>query len=493
MDNRGIPIVLPAKRFNTTPKRTQQSLTPKRHEAPSSPFFVPSIKNELSLLEAYDTFSETRFLSRYQPTSDDIQCNVRDLYKSNMFTEIASPKRPKRLRSTNLTIETDIDEDEEEDQSELPYLETSKKSRVITVSSPIEARTPLGEEALDTFDDSQSDLLPPPPPQPTESLAIIPTQHIKEAALVEPSQEQILTPETPLKHQQQEQDVCAPSKPLLSDNHIDEIHVNIKVTKKNIKKPSPVVESPKIQQVESQSNNESTPRRLTRRQAKLIEEKGGNPDFVVPETPPPKKRVRRTAKAKLSESNEDETAESKSETKTRNQKIQKQIPKETKQDKELSEAVVEKIEQGEAVKEEEEEEEKQEHVITVEEEHVITVEKEEHAIVAEKTEEEVKEEEIRRAYRKKKSDAEIKTILKDFPQLARYYELIERAGSGTFSRVYKAKDLLVNEYMPLNQRQKLASALGDDADVDYVAIKLIFDISKPVRVAHEIQCLASLR
>lgn len=485
MDNRGIPIVLPAKRFNTTPKRTQQSLTPKRHEAPSSPFFVPSIKNELTLLEAYDTFSETRFLSRYQPTSDDIQCNVRDLYKSNMFTEIASPKRPKRLRSTNLTIETDLDEDgeEEEDQSELPYLETSKKSRIVTVSSPIEARTPLGEEALDTFDDSRSDLLPPPPPQPTESLAIIPTEHIKEVALVEPNQEQIVTPETPLKHQQ-EQNGCVSQTPSLSDNHIDEICINVNVIKKDIKKPLPTVESPKIQQEELQSNNKSTPRRLTRRQAKLIEEKGGSPDFVIPEIPPPKKRVRRTAKAILPELNEDKPTESKSETKTGKQKIKKQISKETKQGKELNEAVFEEMEQqGEAAE-----------VEKKEEEHVIAIKEEEHyAIVAEKTKEELKEEEMKRAYRKKKSDEEIKTILKDFPQLARYYELIERAGSGTFSRVYKAKDLLVNEYMPLNQKQKLASALGNNADVDYVAIKLIFDISKPVRVAHEIQCLASLR
>jgi hypothetical protein len=485
MDNRGIPIVFPAKRFNTTPKRTQQSLTPKRHEAPSSPFFVPSIKNELTLLEAYDTFSETRFLSRYQPTSDDIQCNVRDLYKSNMFTEIASPKRPKRLRSTNLTIETDLNEDEEEDQSELPYLETSKKSRIVTVSSPIEARTPLCEELLDTFDNSQSDILPPPPPQPTESLAIIPTKHIQEVALVKPNQEQIVTPEIPLKHQHQEQDGCAPQTLLFSDNHIDEMHINVKVTKKNIKKSLPVIESSKIQQEGTQTNNESTSRRLTRRQAKLIEKEGGSPDFIVPETPPPKKRVRRTAKAKSPELNEDKTAESKSETKNGKQKIKKQSPNETKQNKGMDEAVVKEIEQqGEAAEVEKREEEK---------ENLIAVEEKEHIIVTEKTKEELKEEEMKRAYRKKKSDEEIETILKDFPQLARYYELIEKAGSGTFSRVYKAKDLLVNEYMPLNQKQKLASALGDNADVDYVAIKLIFDISKPIRVAHEIQCLASLR
>ncbi|OBZ82246.1 Cell cycle serine/threonine-protein kinase hsk1 [Choanephora cucurbitarum] len=100
----------------------------------------------------------------------------------------------------------------------------------------------------------------------------------------------------------------------------------------------------------------------------------------------------------------------------------------------------------------------------------------------------------RRARRKAESDTEIKQILYGFPSLSRYYQLLHRAGSGTFSRVYKARDLLVDEYMPYEQKERLAHALGKTAaDMKHVAIKVILDISTPARVANEIECLLKLR
>lgn len=60
---------------------------------------------------------------------------------------------------------------------------------------------------------------------------------------------------------------------------------------------------------------------------------------------------------------------------------------------------------------------------------------------------------------------------------------------GTFSKVYKAKDLLADAYEPIDQEYKVESAEGDS----YVAIKVIFDISSPKRVADEIECLAMFR
>ncbi|CEP08861.1 hypothetical protein [Parasitella parasitica] len=415
MDSRGIPIVLSAKRSNTTPNRTQQSTTPKRYDRPSSPFFLPSVKNELTLLEAYDTFSESCFLSRYQPTSDDFRCNVRDLYKSNLFTELQSPKPPKRIRSSNLTFETDVDQD----QSELPHLDTPKRSRIITASSPIEARTPLGEGDLDLFDDSGP--LSPPPAE----FGKIQMDEI----LVKSVQENFVTPGFP--HQQQGHSLSTPETPLPLDNTIHEMSI-----------------------VKNQAILEIPVRRLTRRQAKLAKESENKQEFTIP-LPPPKKRGR-AAKAKAPEPQVDDTH--KAETEIIKQQVQDQISNDIEPEKEQTLVVVEE-EQTQIVKEMEEQ-----------------VDNQEQNAAKERTEELLKNKKKMKEYMKKKSDAEIKTILENFPQLAQHYKLVERAGSGTFSRVYKAKNLL-----------------EDQADVNYVAIKLIFDISRPARVANEIRCLAALR
>ncbi|KAI8636216.1 kinase-like domain-containing protein, partial [Parasitella parasitica] len=417
MDNRGIPIVLPAKRSNTT-KRTPQSTTPKRYDRPSSPFFIPSIKNELTLLEAYDTFSESWFLSRYQPTSDDFRCNVRGLYKSNLFTELQSPRPPKRIRSSNFTLETD---------AELPHLDTPKRSRIITISSPIEAKTPLGEDDLDLFEDSQ---LLSPPPGKFEYMS--PTQHIDDI-LMKPTQEKTVAfVEFPLEHQP------------TSHNTVCEVPV------------------------------EPSFRRLTRRQARLCKENGIKQEFSAP-LPPPKKRGR-AAKAKTTETSVDDNP--KAEAEVIQQKAQDKIPKDAEPDTQQDPVAVEQ--------------EDDTHV-AIELNEQGQVDDQGRNAVKEKTEDRRKIEEKMKEYMKRKGDAEIKTILENFPRLARYYKLVERAGSGTFSRVYKAKDLLVDEYKQSDREHRLASAVGDDADVNFVAIKLIFDISRPARVANEIRCLAALR
>ncbi|KAG1170736.1 hypothetical protein G6F70_005186 [Rhizopus microsporus] len=86
---------------------------------------------------------------------------------------------------------------------------------------------------------------------------------------------------------------------------------------------------------------------------------------------------------------------------------------------------------------------------------------------------------------------EIETINAEFPELKNYYQLLDRAGRGTFSKVYKARDLLYENYMPWSLQKKVENAI--DSDHHLVAIKLIYGISSPKRVANEISCLSELR
>ncbi|GAN09607.1 cell division control protein [Mucor ambiguus] len=487
MDSRGIPIVLPAKKCNTTPKRIT---TPKRYETPLSPFFVRSMKNEFSLLDAYDDFYDSRFSSRYHPTSDDMRHNVRDLYKSIMFTEINSPRPPKRMRSSFFMDSDMMDE-------ELPHLESSKKPRDITVSSPMEAMTPLADDTLNILPDAQPDL---DLHSPSATAAVIPktttrTKHVQQELLVEPSQhqQQIVTPKSLLKHQNQVK--SAPRAPLSPDKSVNEMPTRQKPA---TLKPSAVVKSPtKPAHVQQQQQALITsPRKLTRRQARLIEESGGKPDFAVPQAPPPTKQKGRAPKRKQPVPKQAETIETPQETQPLEEAIvQQELPVD---DDTLKQAIVEQQQESSQVVNANDATDVDMHVDDpLKEAAAVTVieqkqEQEAESREAEKSDKVLQEEKLR-AYRKKKSDAEIKRILEEFPRIAQYYQLIERAGSGTFSRVYKAKDLLVDEYMPSSQAKKVSDALGqDDTDARYVAIKLIFDISTPERVANEIQCLSML-
>ncbi|KAL7311495.1 Cell division control protein 7 [Mucor circinelloides] len=458
--------------------------------------------------------------------------NVLDLHKSNMFTEISSPRPPKRMRSSFF-----MDSDMGEEQTELPHLETSKKPKGTTVSSPVEARTPLGEEALDTFNDSQSDL-----DVHSQSATVIPTTKHTEETLVEPNQhqEQIVTPKSPLKHQKQVE--SAPQTPLPLDKSVNEMPIRRKSTSLNVEAQPPTVTSPGTSN-QIQQDPVASPKRLTRRQAKLIQENGGNPEFAVPEVPPPKRRGRASKpnqiepkqpepepeQVKIIEKEEEIQSEPKQ---VEMIEVEEEIQSEPKKVEmiEVEEEMQSEPKQVEMIEVEEEmqplketsvqEQIEMRHVEDMSEEAIVeqqqgslqvidadnapdvdmktnnapeeAIVEEEETNKIEKSKEDLQEEKLR-AYRKQKSDAEIKTILEAFPQLAHYYQLIERAGSGTFSRVYKAKDLLADEYVPWDQEEKPMDALENDADAKYVAIKLIFDISKPERVMNEIRCLSLLK
>ncbi|KAI9266952.1 hypothetical protein BY458DRAFT_210819 [Sporodiniella umbellata] len=93
--------------------------------------------------------------------------------------------------------------------------------------------------------------------------------------------------------------------------------------------------------------------------------------------------------------------------------------------------------------------------------------------------------------RNERIQGEIDIINVQFPELKKYYTLLDRAGRGTFSKVYRAHDLLYEKYMPWTLQKKLESSF--DGNHHYVAIKLIYGISSPRRVANEISCLADLR
>lgn len=556
MDSRGIPIVIPAKKCNTTPKRIT---TPKRYDTPLSPFFIRNIKNEFSLLDAYDDFYDSRFSSRYHPTSDDMRHNVRDLYKSNMFTEISSPRPPKRMRSS-FFMDSDMMDDE------LPHLEASKKPpKDMTVSSPVEAMTPLADDALDTLHGAPAADLdlhtPAPTPAPTSTststststtpapaAAAIPTRtrstrRTKQETLVEPSQQQqqIVTPKSLLKPQDQAKS-GAPQTPLPPppDNSVNEMPIRQKSA--TLKQPA------KSPAVKPATHVQASPQRLTRRQARLIEENGGKPDFAVPKalptSPSAPKRNTRASKRKPSLPKQ---VEAQQEMQPLEAPIVDQVPPVVVDDDTPEPATIEqqpetppKVVNAEKVTDVDIHDTPEAAVAVADvdihdtpEAAAVVADVDTHdtpeaaAAVAdvdmhdtpeaatepvmeapqeqqqqrvepinkaEKSEKELQQEKLQ-AYRKKKSDAEIQQILQEFPQIAQYYQLIERAGSGTFSRVYKAKDLLVDEYMPSAQAKKVADALGhqqDDADAHYVAIKLIFDISTPERVANEIRCLSML-
>ena len=94
---------------------------------------------------------------------------------------------------------------------------------------------------------------------------------------------------------------------------------------------------------------------------------------------------------------------------------------------------------------------------------------------------------LREQYKHIKEQQEIRDINRDFPALQERYALVERAGRGTFSKVYKAKDLMVDAFLPIDE--KYASSNGES----HVAIKVIFEISSPQRVRDEINYLAMFR
>ncbi|CAO3665499.1 unnamed protein product [Rhizopus stolonifer] len=82
---------------------------------------------------------------------------------------------------------------------------------------------------------------------------------------------------------------------------------------------------------------------------------------------------------------------------------------------------------------------------------------------------------------------EIEIINEEFPELKNSYRLLDRIGRGTFSKVYKAEDIHYDKYAPWAQQEDAGS------DHRFAAIKLIYGISSPKRVANEISCLQDLK
>jgi len=82
--------------------------------------------------------------------------------------------------------------------------------------------------------------------------------------------------------------------------------------------------------------------------------------------------------------------------------------------------------------------------------------------------------------------AEFKDLEAAMPQLAEDYQLIDRLGTGTFSSVYKARDLRQDEF------DNTVWQSGPHSGSNLVAIKRIYVTSSPERIRNEIAILADV-
>lgn len=134
MDSRGIPIVIPGSKYSSPRRNTKQ--TSLRNEIPSSPFIMPSIKNEQSLLEVYDSFADACFQSHYNHSvlNDDSRYNVLEFYKSEISPSDNTPIQP-TLCSSPVHIEISTFE------SKVPELQASRNSTLKMQSSILSEET----------------------------------------------------------------------------------------------------------------------------------------------------------------------------------------------------------------------------------------------------------------------------------------------------------------------------------------------------------------
>ncbi|KAI8340202.1 kinase-like domain-containing protein [Chlamydoabsidia padenii] len=93
--------------------------------------------------------------------------------------------------------------------------------------------------------------------------------------------------------------------------------------------------------------------------------------------------------------------------------------------------------------------------------------------------------------RKQKLQHEMDTLTKTVKALKTHYRLVDKIGCGTFSSVYKAKDLRYDKYD--NSSWEKALANSNDQDQKYVALKRIHATSSPKRMAHEIKIMKDLK
>ncbi|KAI8072115.1 kinase-like domain-containing protein [Thamnidium elegans] len=401
MDSRGIPIVLPGNKYSSPRRNTK--LTPLRPEVPSSPFILPSGKNEPSLLEVYDSFADACFQSHFNHSilNEDTRYNVLEFYKSEICPTDSTPLHSTIFppRRAPVPIETTF-------ESRVPELQDSQRPTV----KPITIRSStFSEEGTGIFESPQLEYIPAV--QNTQetikqeistdaqlidfsdmALNTIENMSITDqcnatSEVMAGSQSTVEKCDTDQTKQLSEMDIR--HEPKSSESHIPRTRKRKPVTK---------------------------PFRLTRSQRKLKDQELVSlPNFTSP--------VKKPRAASKATSKKDETP-----AKQTSNKDQDKNEKATQ----------------------------------------------------------------RKNLRKEMEQKEIKTIIETFPGLPHYYEFLERAGRGTFSKVYKAKDLLVDLYVPNDQKDKIESSL-EGMDSNYVAIKLIFDISSPLRIAEEIQFLTMFR
>lgn len=137
MDSRGIPIVIPGSKYSSPRRNTKQ--TNLRHEIPSSPFNMPSLKNETSLLEVYDSFADACFQSHYNHSmlNDDARYNVLEFYKSEVCPSDNEPPLCSPAESTTF-------------ESKVPELQSSRKSTFKMPSSTLsEENSPFNSHLLE--------------------------------------------------------------------------------------------------------------------------------------------------------------------------------------------------------------------------------------------------------------------------------------------------------------------------------------------------------
>lgn len=515
MDSRGIPIVVQTTKTSpTTPNRHSltPNRTPKRHDA----YSYPSLKDEKSLLDAYDSFSEACFQSHYNHSmlTEDCRYNIHDLFKSECYvvdnnvpdSPTSNDSQNKRMRSS-LIIDTDPPE------AQVPNLEMYKKlktdsmsTKTDIVSSPIEATTPMGEdmeEALDTI-------------MNTATLQQQTQQHYRENAIVTEQvsptflNEKSLLTNSVYSDNQEQGLVTQTDTPEMLISSISSIknnvtlHAQINILVKPHEKSAmveaskvptsvpadPVTENPgtptkqsieetRVEKPGPKSSSTSTKqstRPVMRRRVTRSQVKDKKFEFAVPELPPTRRRAS-ARKKKVTETPPNEAKHVMPCPPKSNQTTIGTPTKEVEHDfletKEPS--ITPPIETKEPSPRTKKKLETPSDTTNV-------------PIETDTVKKELSKEEVERqkyeAQRKEKIEKEISDLLERFPSLADYYQLIDRTGCGTFSRVYKAKDLRANQY---------ASANKQDESSKYVAIKLILDISTPERVANEIQSLISLR
>lgn len=451
MDSRGIPIVIPGNRYSSPRRHTKH--IPLRNDIPSSPFIFPS-KNEQSLLEVYDSFADACFQSPFNHSilNDDARYNVLEFCNSEICPTDNTPSRSVACSPK----EADQREMEETFETKVPELQTSDKSPVKLLRSS-------------TFSEEENGLFE------THMLEYIPTSTVTreemstDAQLINFSNMALTSTEhmSMADHYNEGSDVVMGSQ-LTGDkcdkdntNHVSKIDSTLEIESRLTSKPvnkTPATRKRKSPEVTS---------RLTRSQRNLQDQNV----FYIPQI-------------------------------TRNTKnpdiIRKHKGKQVINDV-INEATSENTSGT-----------------TITESTLKTVTETKKTIAAEKVKSypEKETDEAKRFYeeRREKERKEIQTLVDEFPSLSHYYEFVERAGRGkpspffvclfacllivlnvgTFSKVYKAKDLLVDYYMPIEPKYKLESAL-EGKDANYVAIKLIFNISSPLRVAEEIQYLIMFR